>query len=95
MSDMKARNLYTRIWKELSADKEMVFLSGPRQAGKTTLAKMIAADFRNSLYWNWDIAADRARFPENPVFFEELKRLKASLPTVRSKQSNVFLNTLS
>ena len=82
MSDMKARNLYTRIWKELSADKEMVFLSGPRQAGKTTLAKMIAADFRNSLYWNWDIAADRARLLENPVFFEELKRRDSSTPLV-------------
>ena len=79
---MKARNLYTRIWKELSADKEMVFLSGPRQAGKTTLAKMIAADFRNSLYWNWDIAADRARLLESPVFFEELKRRDSSTPLV-------------
>lgn len=79
---MKARNLYTRIWKELSTDKEMVFLAGPRQTGKTTLAKMISADFRNSLYLNWDIPADRTRLLENPTFFEEVKRRDRSIPLI-------------
>jgi predicted AAA+ superfamily ATPase len=35
---MKSRPLYTTIWQELSAEKAMIFLSGPRQSGKTTLA---------------------------------------------------------
>ena len=39
--------------------KKMVLLAGPRQAGKTTLAKSIAAEFNNSLYLSYDRLADR------------------------------------
>jgi predicted AAA+ superfamily ATPase len=82
MSNMKARNLYTQIWKELSADKEMVFVAGPRQAGKTTLAKIIASDFPNNQYWSWDIPGDRAAFLQNPTFFEGIQRRDASTPLI-------------
>jgi predicted AAA+ superfamily ATPase len=40
-------------------DKKMVFLCGPRQVGKTWLAKQIALDFPNSLYLNYDRLEDR------------------------------------
>ena len=79
---MKTRNLYTRIWQELAADKEMVFLAGPRQSGKTTLARIISGHFSNTLYWNWDIPADRARLLDNPVFFEEVKRKDSAIPLI-------------
>ncbi len=39
--------------------KKMVLLAGPRQAGKTTLAKQIAEEFKSSLYLNYDRAEDR------------------------------------
>lgn len=39
--------------------KKMVFLSGPRQAGKTTLAKQIAKEFESSIYLNFDRLEDR------------------------------------
>jgi len=39
--------------------RKMVFLSGPRQAGKTTLAGALAAAWPNAQVLNWDIAADR------------------------------------
>ena len=39
--------------------KKMVFLSGPRQVGKTTLAKSIMANFAQAQYLNWDVPADR------------------------------------
>ena len=55
------RRPYVRLWEELSRSKAMVFLSGPRQVGKTTLAKTIAARFPASLYFNWDVRDDRAR----------------------------------
>ena len=58
---MIARELYRKIWRELASDKEMVFLAGPRQAGKTTLASIIAEGFANSLHFNWDIPAQRSR----------------------------------
>src|SRR3990172_1508694 len=79
---MYARELYKTIWQELAADKEMIFLAGPRQAGKTTLAHMIARDFANSLYFNWDIPEERAKLLRNPSFFEEVARRDASLPLI-------------
>ncbi|MBA4395361.1 MAG: ATPase [Desulfobacca sp.] len=60
----------------------MVFLSGPRQTGKTTLAKMISQSFKNSLYFNWDIPDQRIRLINNPSFFEALERKDPSTPLV-------------
>ncbi len=74
--------MYVRIWEELSAEKSMVFLSGPRQAGKTTLSKIIARSFANKLYLNWDIAEHRALFFENPSFFEGVERKDDSVPLI-------------
>jgi len=39
--------------------RKMVFLSGPRQAGKTTLAHALAGAWPNAQVLNWDISADR------------------------------------
>jgi hypothetical protein len=39
--------------------RKMVFLSGPRQVGKTTLARAVMADHPRAQYLNWDVAADR------------------------------------
>lgn len=79
---MLARELYRKIWQELASDKEMVFLAGPRQAGKTTLAGLIAESFSNSLYFNWDIPGQRSRLLRNPSFFEEVDRKDASPPLI-------------
>jgi len=38
--------------------KKLVFLVGPRQVGKTTLAKTLMADYPRSQYFNWDVASD-------------------------------------
>lgn len=38
----------------------MAFISGPRQVGKTTMARQALADCQDGgLYFNWDVAADR------------------------------------
>ncbi len=47
----------TAILKDL--DKKMVLLVGPRQAGKTWLAKYIAQSFTSSIYLNYDQLNDR------------------------------------
>lgn len=39
--------------------KKMVLLSGPRQAGKTTLAKIIAQEFKSFIYLTYDHLEDR------------------------------------
>jgi len=79
---MEQRNLYQHIWSALAAEKSMLFLAGPRQAGKTTLAKIIAESFTNKLYFNWDIPQDRKRFFENPSFFEQVERHDDSAPLI-------------
>jgi len=40
-------------------DKKMVVLTGPRQVGKTTLAKAIQKHYNRPQYLNWDISDDR------------------------------------
>jgi len=79
---METRTLYLNIWEDLSADKSMIFLVGPRQAGKTTLAHIISESFPNHLYFNWDIADHRTAFLQNPTFFDAMERLDASTPLI-------------
>ncbi len=45
------------ILKDLT--KKMVLLAGPRQVGKTFLAKQIAGHYKNALYLNYDYLEDR------------------------------------
>jgi predicted AAA+ superfamily ATPase len=76
------RELYLGIWREQSAEKNMVFMAGPRQAGKTTLGRLISKGFANRLYWRWDIPRDRAKLIKYPAFFEALERRDASTPCI-------------
>ena len=46
------RYLETHIRRDLA--KKMVFVGGPRQVGKTTMAKNIALHSAGSDYLNWD-----------------------------------------
>lgn len=45
--------------RQLKAERQMIFLSGPRQVGKTTVAKLIAEQWKLSHFWNWDNTQDR------------------------------------
>lgn len=53
---------------------KMAFVSGPRQVGKTTLARSIRKDFPQSIYFNWDIISDQKRLLKEPYFFENENR---------------------
>jgi uncharacterized protein len=79
---MKTRSLYIKTWEELSSHKSMVFLVGPRQVGKTTLAKLISRSFSNHVYVNWDIPDHRVELLRTPAFFTTLERRDASTPLV-------------
>jgi predicted AAA+ superfamily ATPase len=79
---MEKRTLYTNIWEDLARDKNMIFVAGPRQAGKTTLAQLISRSFINNLYFNWDIVQQRVRLIENPTFFEDMELHDSTIPLI-------------
>lgn len=57
------------------AGRQMVFIGGPRQAGKTTLARRILDENGSSaLYYNWDLREIRTAFRSDPSFFESTLR---------------------
>lgn len=70
------------LWQDLAGHKAMIFLVGPRQAGKTTLARMIARDFSNPVYFNWDLVTNKRLLIENPTFFEKIDRKDETTPLV-------------
>ncbi len=53
------QRVYQQVIKQhLSEFDQMLFLSGPRQAGKTTVARHIFSSY-DGLYLNWDLVEDR------------------------------------
>ncbi|MDU9050248.1 MAG: AAA family ATPase [Candidatus Electrothrix sp. Rat3] len=49
---MKKRYLTEALYEDVQ--KKMVFIGGPRQVGKTTLARYLAEGYEHYLYLNWD-----------------------------------------
>lgn len=78
---MKPKNRYLADQVRADLARKMVFVGGPRQVGKTTLAKNLLADNPNG-YLNWDIAKDREailrhELPASPIWvFDELHKYK-------------------
>ena len=62
----------------------MRFIAGPRQSGKTTLAKdFLKTNNSTSLYFNWDEKSTRIDFLTNPHFFyETIKKQKIKNPWI-------------
>src|SRR3990167_6085078 len=58
-----SRYLTPQIKKDL--EKKMVFIGGPRQVGKTTLAQGLLKDKKG--YMNWDVARDRQKILKNEL----------------------------
>jgi len=68
---------------ELSGGR-MIWIAGPRQAGKTFLAKEHLRNCRcERLYYNWDDPVIRRKYLQDPVWFEsEARQSKAGQPWV-------------
>ena len=78
------KRIYERIVQEhFLADRQMLFLMGPRQVGKTTTARTSAAQMGAVTYLSWDNLDDRRRFLAGPGAIAEaldLDRLAEDLP---------------
>lgn len=75
------RYLYSQILEDLK--KKMVFITGPRQVGKTYLAKQIMKNFPNSQYLNFDNINDQRIIKEmswannaDLIVFDEIHKMK-------------------
>jgi len=76
---MIARHL-ERICCDPSAGRQMILIAGPRQAGKTTLARhILSKNGSGPLYYNWDLREIRDVYRSDPSFFE------SSMRAVKSK----------
>jgi predicted AAA+ superfamily ATPase len=64
------RYLTGEIERLLAEEQKMAFISGPRQVGKTTLAKhLLTGAKRSSAYFNWDVDPDRSAILKSPGDF--------------------------
>jgi predicted AAA+ superfamily ATPase len=87
------RAIYKELWDELSQEKPMVFISGPRQTGKTTFARqIITRQFKNNIYFNWDIIKDKKRLIEDPAFFQHINRVDSSTPLIIFDELHKYKN---
>ncbi len=53
--------------------RQMRFIAGPRQSGKTTIARNFLKEVNlEKLYFNWDLQETREMYRKDPYFFETL-----------------------
>ena len=78
---MRSFSYYPRTIEEYAFDetltgRHMVFLAGPRQVGKTALARhWLKGKGCPSLYFNWDEVTTRQAYLRNSRFFESPARV--------------------
>lgn len=67
------KRIYSKIIKaHLKSDRQMIFLSGPRQSGKTTIALMAEGLADRFIYLNWDNMDDRQKILSGPGHLADL-----------------------
>ena len=80
------KRIYQKVFEEhLSENRQMLFLAGPRQVGKTTTSIEVSERYKHHFYFNWDIQNDRIKIVEGPDVVAatlKLETLKDSLPVV-------------
>ena len=90
---MEVRKRYVESVISADLKKKMVFLAGPRQSGKTTVAKQLLKKAKQDIetrYLNWDFSEDRekiieAQFPaeEGMLVLDEIHKYSRWRQTVK------------
>lgn len=68
------RGIEDHVRKILWDYRKMAFISGPRQVGKTTLARKLLAETGQGRYFNWDDVTDQGNLATDPYFYENIDR---------------------
>jgi predicted AAA+ superfamily ATPase len=76
------RDKYKKILDILGSHRQMVFMSGPRQCGKTTFAQWVLKQEGGGLYLNWDIDEDRRKILERVNLFTSFDFSSSTKPLV-------------
>ncbi|MDP1836721.1 MAG: AAA family ATPase [Chlamydiales bacterium] len=80
------KRVYEQVFEEhLLENRQMLFLVGPRQVGKTTTSLEVSETYKHHFYFNWDAQGERAKIVEGPDAIAEmlqLEVLRKSLPVV-------------
>ena len=80
------KRLYDKILKShLGSEDEMIFLSGPRQVGKTTSSKLTTNYTDHFVYLNWDNPEDRNIILQGPskiIALTKLNQLSTQKPII-------------
>ncbi|WP_341790025.1 ATP-binding protein [Rickettsia endosymbiont of Polydrusus tereticollis] len=80
------RRVYILLVQEhFASNEQMLFLVGSRQVGKTTIAKLIAKEYPEHVYLNWDTIKDKTLILQGQTFIEEilpLNKLRKEKPLV-------------
>lgn len=79
---MIVRDLKHDLLKDILEHQQMLFVSGPRQCGKTTLGQMVLEEAGVGRYWNYDIPEDRNLLSAKPAFYEEIDRPRGTRPLI-------------
>jgi len=74
------RDLENNLMTDLDRYRQMLFVSGPRQSGKTTLAKMIFEKIKIGRYLNYDTPDDQVLLLKKKSFYEEIDHEKGVSP---------------
>ena len=73
--------IYTSILEQhLANDRQMVFLAGPRQVGKTTISKATTQLTDHFVYLNWDFIEDQTLILQGPQALINQYELTVSHP---------------
>lgn len=79
----------------LSQFRQMIFLSGPRQAGKTTVSLDTATQTSRHIYLNWDNENHRAiiiQGPSSVALYANLETFQESLPIIVFDEIHKYRN---